>query len=93
MTDFHPYPPLYRSRRRRRRDWWGWIIFFAAMLLLMSGCWLATIAQASMLPPRPGTVRTLPAPAGRHELRLWCRNAPHMSAATSAACRRIGGYR
>lgn len=86
MTDFQPW------QSRRRRDWRGWIIFFAAMLLLMSGCWLATIAQAATLPPRPGTVRTLPAPAGRHEMRLYCRNFAQRPD-LSAACRRLEGYR
>lgn len=86
MTDFQPW------QSRRRRDWRGWIIAIAAFTILASMCFLASMAEAA-IPPRPGTVRTLPAPAGRYEMRLYCRNALHVNAATSAACRKVGGYR
>lgn len=83
--DNRAYPPLYRPRPKRH-DWRNWIIALAALILLASACWLATAAQASTLPPRPGTERTLPAPVGRHERALWCRYAPHVRPG-NAACR------
>lgn len=83
------HPPLYRSRRRR--DVRGWIIALAALTLLASSCWLASMAEAA-IPPRPGTQATLPAPVGRHETRLYCRNFAYRPAAR-IDCRRIGGYR
>ena len=82
--DNRAYPPLYRPRRRH--DWRNWIIALAALTLLAFGCWLATAAQASMLPPRPGTETVLPAPVGRHERQLWCRYAPHVRP-SNPACR------
>lgn len=90
MTDFQPW------QSRRRRDWRnvrGWIIAIAAIIALASMCALSFAAQAAPLPPRPGTQATLPAPVGRHEMRLYCRNAPHVQAVRNATCRRIGGYR
>ena len=87
MNDFRPW-----QSRPKRHDWRNWIIALAALILLASGCWLATAAQASMLPPRPGTEKTLPAPVGRHEMRLYCRNFAQRPA-LRAECRKIGGYR
>lgn len=87
MNDFHPW-----TSRPKRRDWRGWIVAAAAIMLLGSMCGLSFIAESAALPPRPGTQATLPAPAGRHEMRLYCRNFAQRPA-MRAECRRIGGYR
>ena len=89
--DNNAHPPLYRSRPKRR-DVRGWIIALAAIVLLFAAMALAYDAESSMLPPRPGTEKTLPAPVGRHEMRLYCRNFAQRPA-LRAECRKIGGYR
>jgi len=98
MNDFRPWqsrPKRYRIRppyeeyRSRRRIPWAWIVAIAAIMAVAGAMALAYDAESSMLPPRPGTEKTLPAPVGRHERALWCRYAPHVRPG-NAACARTG---
>ena len=101
MNDFHPWQsrpkryrirPSYEEYRSHRRIPWGWIVAIAAIMAVAGAMALAYDAESAMLPPRPGTEKTLPAPVGRHEMRLYCRNFAQRPA-LRAECRQIGGYR
>ena len=100
MNDFHPWQsrpkryrirPSYEEYRSRRRIPWGWIVAIAATIAIAGAMALAYDAESSMLPPRPGTEKVLPAPVGRHERQLWCRYAPHVRPGNPACTK--AGYR